>query len=73
MDLTTMKAKMDAKGYATDEEFLADMNQMFSNCYTYWKPTDPMYHSCEKLEKTFQEKYREMNKWLAKYGGNEEH
>lgn len=72
MDLGTMKAKMDAHGYTSDEEFLGDMQQMFNNCYTYWKPGDPMYIACQKLEKTFQEKYSQMNKWLAKMDGLED-
>lgn len=73
MDLSTMMAKMEQSQYASDEEFLADMNQIFSNCKTYWKTSDPVYTACERLEKTFQEKYSQMNKWLAKMNGNEEH
>lgn len=71
MDLNTMKNKMDQGLYSSDEEFLADMNLIFSNCKTYWKPTDNVYAACEKLEKTFLEKYSQMNKWLAKLEGEE--
>lgn len=71
MDLSTMKKKMDGNQYTSDEEFLADMNQIFTNCKTYWKPTDNVFAACEKLEKTFQEKYSQMNKWLAKIEGDE--
>lgn len=71
MDLGTMKAKMDAQGYTSEEEFLHDMRQIFNNCYTYWKKGDPMWAACEKLEKTFEEKYAGMNKWIAKMGGEE--
>ncbi|KAH8749546.1 Bromodomain-containing protein, partial [Diaporthe sp. PMI_573] len=36
MDLhTIMKTKMDQELYTNDEEFLADMNQIFANCKTY--------------------------------------
>lgn len=73
MDLTTMKAKMDQNQYTSDEEFFADMNQIFTNCKTYWKPTETIYAACEKLEKTFLDKYSQMNKWLAKMEGAEEH
>lgn len=73
MDLTTMKNKMDRNEYTSDEEFFADMNQIFANCKTYWKPTDSVYAACEKLEKTFLDKYSQMTKWLAKMEGNEEH
>ncbi len=61
-----MKEKMDRHEYESDEAFLADMNQIFTNCYTYWKKGDPMWNSCEKLQKTFQDKYSQMNKWISK-------
>ena len=72
MDLSTMKSKMDRAQYATSEEFLADMNQIFTNCKTYWQPGDPILTACHKLERTFLEKYSQMNKWLAKMEGNED-
>ncbi|KAG6366441.1 hypothetical protein INS49_000618 [Diaporthe citri] len=71
MDLSTMKNKMEQNQYTSEEEFLADMNQIFTNCKTYWKPTDNVYAACEKLEKTFLEKYSQMNKWLAKMEGED--
>ncbi|KAK3939779.1 hypothetical protein QBC46DRAFT_386951 [Diplogelasinospora grovesii] len=71
MDLGTMKIKMDNKEYADEQEFLADMNQIFTNCYTYWNKKDPMWAHCEKLQKTFEEKYSQMNKWLSKLEGEE--
>jgi len=71
MDLGTMKAKMDRREYASEEEFLDDMRQIFTNCYTYWTKKDAMWAACEKLEKTFEEKYSQMNKWIAKMEGDE--
>lgn len=71
MDLNTMKNKMEQAQYTSEEEFLADMNQIFTNCKLYWKPTDNVYAACEKLEKTFLEKYSQMNKWLAKLEGED--
>lgn len=71
MDLSTIKVKMDRKGYASDEEFLADVRQIFDNCFTYWKKGDPMYAAGEKLQKTFEDKYSHMNKWISKMGGDE--
>jgi hypothetical protein len=71
MDLTTMKAKMDAREYADENEFLADMNQIFTNCYTYWREQDPMWAACEKLQKSFEDKFGQMNKWIAKMEGDE--
>lgn len=71
MDLSTMKIKMDRREYSSDEEFLADMRQIFENCFTYWGKDDPMWQAGEKLQKTFEEKYSHMNKWIAKMGGDE--
>ncbi|KAK4034569.1 Bromodomain-containing protein [Parachaetomium inaequale] len=71
MDLTTMKAKMDAREYGDENEFLADMNQIFTNCYTYWREQDPMWAACEKLQKSFEDKFGQMNKWIAKMEGDE--
>lgn len=71
MDLTTIKAKMDRKEYTTDEEFLADVRQIFDNCFTYWKKRDPMWLAGEKLQKTFEDKFSHMNKWITKMGGDE--
>lgn len=71
MDLGTMKAKMDRNEYANEEEFVADMNQIFNNCYTYWSKKDAMWAACERLQKTFEERYACMNKWLSKMAGEE--
>ncbi|KAI1011596.1 hypothetical protein LB504_002556, partial [Fusarium proliferatum] len=71
MDLTTIKAKMDRKEYTSDEEFVADVRQIFDNCFTYWKKGDPMWLAGEKLQKTFEDKFSHMNKWIAKMGGDE--
>ena len=71
MDLGTMKEKMDRREYENELEFLADMNQIFENCYTYWTKKDAMWAACERLQKTFEEKYNQMNKWIAKMEGDE--
>lgn len=72
MDLNTVKSKMDRKEYKTDDEFLADVRQIFDNCFLYWQKGDPMYLAGEKLKKTFEEKYSHMHKWIAKMGGDED-
>lgn len=71
MDLTTMKSKMDRHEYADEEDFLADMRQIFTNCYTYWNKKDPMWAACERFERTFEDKYSDMSKWIIKMSGNE--
>ncbi|PHH85992.1 hypothetical protein CDD83_10899 [Cordyceps sp. RAO-2017] len=71
MDLSTIKAKMDRHEYAGEDEFLADVRQIFDNCFTYWNKGDPMWAAGEKLQKTFEDKYTQMNRWIAKMGGDE--
>ncbi|KAI1853231.1 hypothetical protein JX266_001937 [Neoarthrinium moseri] len=71
MDLGTVKSKMDNKEYNDEEEFLADIRQIFENCFTYWTSKDPMWATCVKFQKTFEEKYAGMNKWIAKMDGDE--
>ncbi|RDA88643.1 hypothetical protein CP532_4129 [Ophiocordyceps camponoti-leonardi (nom. inval.)] len=71
MDLGTIKAKVDRREYKDEEEFLADVRQIFENCFTYWKKGDPMWAAGEKLQKTFEEKYSHMNRWISKMGGEE--
>ncbi|RSL98790.1 hypothetical protein CDV31_012467 [Fusarium ambrosium] len=72
MDLSTIKAKMDRKEYANEDEFLRDIRQIFDNCFTYWKEGDPMWAAGERLQKTFEEKFLQMNKWVAKMTGDED-
>ncbi|CAI6089987.1 unnamed protein product [Clonostachys chloroleuca] len=71
MDLGTIKAKMDRHEYKDEAEFLVDMRQIFDNCFIYWKTGDPMWAAGQKLQKTFEEKYSGMNKWIAKLGGDD--
>lgn len=71
MDLSTVKQKMDQRQYATDGDFLADVRQIFENCFTYWKKGDPMWAAGERLQRTFEEKFSHMHKWIAKLGGEE--
>ncbi|KAK6827895.1 hypothetical protein PG990_009534 [Apiospora arundinis] len=72
MDLGTIKDKMDRGQYKGDEEFVSDVRQIFTNCFTYWTDKDPMWATCEKFQKTFEEKYSGMHKWILKMDGAEE-
>ncbi|KAI1393969.1 putative Bromodomain testis-specific protein [Hypoxylon trugodes] len=71
MDLSTIKDKMDRREYKDDQEFLTDVRQIFANCFTYHQPGSPMWANCEKFQKTFEEKYSTMPKWIAKLEGDE--
>ncbi|KAI2469901.1 putative Bromodomain testis-specific protein [Annulohypoxylon bovei var. microspora] len=71
MDLSTVKGKMDRREYNNEQEFLTDVRQIFNNCYMYHKPGSAMWANCEKFQKTFEEKYGTMPKWIAKMEGDE--
>ncbi|KAI0008603.1 putative Bromodomain testis-specific protein [Xylariaceae sp. FL0662B] len=71
MDLNTIKEKMDRGEYKAAEDFVADVRQIFHNCYTYWDPSSPMWSTCERFQKTFEEKLAGMPKWVFKYEGGE--
>ncbi|KAL7629038.1 hypothetical protein AAE478_000556 [Parahypoxylon ruwenzoriense] len=71
MDLTTIKDKMNNHEYSNHEEFVADVRQIFKNCYTYHTEGSPMWLNCQKFERTFEEKYGTMSKWISKLEGDE--
>ncbi|KAI4863446.1 putative Bromodomain testis-specific protein [Hypoxylon rubiginosum] len=71
MDLSTVKAKMDQHEYSDEQEFLSDVRQIFTNCFTYHKHGSPMWANCEKFQKTFEEKYSTMDKWIGKMNNDE--
>lgn len=71
MDLSTIKAKMDRHEYTDENQFATDVRQIFENCFAYWKKGDEIWLAGEKLQKTFEEKYSGMNKWISKMGGEE--
>ncbi|KAL1899072.1 hypothetical protein Sste5346_002994 [Sporothrix stenoceras] len=66
MDLGTIKQNLKDRKYKAPEEFLADMRQIFANVYMYWNKGDTIWTTCERLEKSFEDKYSHMNKWLSK-------
>ncbi|KAH8160414.1 hypothetical protein CIB48_g7833 [Xylaria polymorpha] len=66
MDLGTIKKKVDRGEYNTAEEFELDIRQIFENCYTYWGRTHDMSAAAERFQKSFEEKFAEMYKWLSK-------
>ena len=72
MDLSTIKLKMDRDEYGDENEFLDDIRLIFSNCYAYWARTDSVWAACERLEKTFEEKYGHMARWISKMDGQDE-
>ncbi|KAI1264258.1 putative Bromodomain testis-specific protein [Xylariaceae sp. FL1019] len=73
MDLGTIKRRMDNGEYESAEDFEADIKQIFENCYAYWGRTHDMSVAAERFQKSFEEKYAEMTKWLTRNAdGSEE-
>jgi bromodomain-containing factor 1 len=60
MDLSTVKQKLDNKQYANCDDFAADVELIFKNCYSYNPPDSDVYAMCQKLEEVF------VNKWKSK-------
>lgn len=71
IDLGIIKKKMDDNEYDDADEFASDVRQIFENVYTYWTDKDPMWATCYKFQKTFEDKYAGMNKWISKMDGDE--
>lgn len=42
MDFTTIKSKLDDGDYETNEQMIADIALMLTNCYTYNEETHPV-------------------------------
>ncbi|KAJ8111072.1 hypothetical protein ONZ43_g5713 [Nemania bipapillata] len=66
MDLSTIKRRVDRNEYSTAEAFEADVRQIFENCYTYWGRNHEMSGAAERFQKSFEEKYADMFKWLTR-------
>ncbi|KXJ95604.1 Bromodomain-containing protein [Microdochium bolleyi] len=71
MDLSTIKAKMDRREYATADDFAADVRQICKNCYAYHPKGNPTWEACAKFEDHFEKNFAGMEKWLLKMGGEE--
>lgn len=56
MDLSTVEKKLKARKYEAVDDFVSDINLIFSNCYLYNGPPGPMAvvsQHAEKLEEVF--------------------
>ncbi|KAJ3343129.1 hypothetical protein HDU93_009679 [Gonapodya sp. JEL0774] len=66
MDLSTIRRKLDHQEYDSLDAFAADCRLMFNNCFTFNPPDTAVYISGKRLEKAFEDKWREVNR--AAYG-----
>lgn len=59
MDLGTIKTKITKKEYATTDDYLNDMNQIFENCRKYnTDPRNPVRILCEDLQTEFENQWK---------------
>lgn len=54
MDLSTIRQKLDNKVYASSDEFVADLNQIIENCFTFNLPDSEVYKCGEEFNKAIQ-------------------
>uniref|UniRef100_A0A2K6GBE2 Bromodomain-containing protein 2 n=1 Tax=Propithecus coquereli TaxID=379532 RepID=A0A2K6GBE2_PROCO len=60
MDLSTVKQKMENRDYQDAQEFAADVQLMFSNCYKYNPPDHDVVAVARKLQDVFEFRYAKM-------------
>jgi hypothetical protein len=65
MDLMTIRGRMERNEYPSSAEFLADVRQIFQNCYEYWTNEDSVFKDCERFEKYFSEQWNDRHKWIG--------
>ncbi len=59
MDISTVKAKLEAGKYATAEDFEADVRLVIANCYTYNAPDSDVVNLCKAFVSLFEAKWAE--------------
>lgn len=57
IDLTTIRNKCQAMEYSTANEFADDMRLLFSNCFRYNPPGDPVHEAGKKLQAEFEQRF----------------
>ena len=62
MDLGTIKTNIEEGKYAHEDEFIADMRLVFSNCRLYNKPTDDIIKMANAVESAFEKELKKMPK-----------
>jgi hypothetical protein len=66
MDLATMSLKLDREEYSAVEQFVADVQLMLRNCFTYNKPGTVGYAMGQNVEKAFKKEWDPIRKKLKK-------
>ena len=69
MDFSTIANKLAAGSYSALDEWISDVRLVFSNCYTYNRPDNPVYSMGKNLEKSFDAMMKKMPTGAAGPGG----
>ena len=64
MDLGTVDSKLKQGQYENAKEFEADIRLIFSNCYKFNPPSDPVYGLGKQFEGVFEHKWTAKKQWL---------
>ena len=64
MDLSTISSKLNHGQYENAREFEADVRLMFSNCYKFNPPSDPVHGMGKQFEGVFDDKWKEKAAWI---------
>lgn len=65
MDMSYAAKKLKEGGYSSAKQFENDMKLMFSNCYSFNPPSDPVHVCGTQLEAVFNELWAKKQQWLA--------
>ena len=60
MDMSLIKSKMDTGQYKSAKEILADFDLMFTNCYTYNRPTEDVTIMAKRVQEFLHTKSKQM-------------
>lgn len=66
MDMGTIKKRLETNYYYCAEDCIQDFNLMFTNCYTYNRPSEDIVIMCQSLEKAFLQKLANMPQEVLK-------
>lgn len=67
MDLSTITKKLQSGAYQKFKDFESDVQLIFSNCYKFNPPGNPVREMGKQLEAVFNEKWAAKQQWLASH------
>ncbi|KAI9138386.1 hypothetical protein BKA69DRAFT_1040962 [Paraphysoderma sedebokerense] len=71
MDLATIKKKLNSRSYQSNDEFMQDMKQIFTNCYTFNAPGTSVHEMGLKVEKSLEAEAKRLGFLTIKTGSQD--